>query len=218
MVPIFTTTNGMKMKRILCFWIALSAMTLFATAQEDQAPRRDKAFLIEYYRQTFDNLRTAVEGLNAEQLRFQPKLGSWSIGQCLEHILLSELNLLGYAKFTISQAPNPERQSEIKLTDDGIIASLTDRSFRATATAELTPGDAGKYPDPDTPISELADQRKSLISYIESLSDDDMRSRITDSPFGPVDGYQTLLFIAAHTARHTLQIEEIKADPAFPKP
>jgi hypothetical protein len=33
----------------------------------------------------------------------------------------------------------------------------------------------------------------------------------------PLDGYEWLLFIGAHSERHTKQILEVKADPNFPK-
>ena len=46
---------------------------------------------------------------------------------------------------------------------------------------------------------------------------EDLRNHVSDSPTGPIDGYQALMFIAAHSARHTKQIAEIKADPNFPK-
>jgi hypothetical protein len=32
-----------------------------------------------------------------------------------------------------------------------------------------------------------------------------------------MDLYQGLVLLAAHTARHTLQIEEVMASPGFPK-
>ena len=38
-----------------------------------------------------------------------------------------------------------------------------------------------------------------------------------ESPLGPLDGYQWLVFIAAHTERHLAQLREVKADPKFPK-
>jgi len=39
-----------------------------------------------------------------------------------------------------------------------------------------------------------------------------------DSPLGKqLDAYQWVLFIAAHSERHTKQIDEVKADPHFPK-
>jgi hypothetical protein len=34
---------------------------------------------------------------------------------------------------------------------------------------------------------------------------------------GPLDAYQWILLISAHSERHTKQIEEVKADPNFPK-
>lgn len=45
-----------------------------------------------------------------------------------------------------------------------------------------------------------------------------LRDHATDSPMGqPLDAYEWLLFIGAHSERHTKQILEVKADPNFPK-
>ncbi len=39
-----------------------------------------------------------------------------------------------------------------------------------------------------------------------------------DSPLGKkLDAYEWVLFIAAHSERHTKQILEVKADPNFPR-
>ncbi|MFC3197086.1 DinB family protein [Parapedobacter deserti] len=206
------------MKRLLFLLFAVSAATGTVTAQNQAvgAGQRDKAFLLDYYQQTLTDLQRAVDGLNGAQLRFQPAPDKWSISQCLEHIIATEQALLGYAKKTISQAPNPERRSEINVSDDDVIKGMTDRSFKAQAPGELAPKEAGKYTNADAAIKDLRKQRKELIGYIDGLSSDDLRNRIADSPFGPVDGFHSLLYIPAHTARHTLQIEEIKADRKFP--
>jgi hypothetical protein len=46
----------------------------------------------------------------------------------------------------------------------------------------------------------------------------DLRAHATDSPLGQkLDGYEWLLFIAAHSERHTKQIQEVKDNPNFPK-
>src|SRR5229473_1113247 len=44
-----------------------------------------------------------------------------------------------------------------------------------------------------------------------------LRDHVMDSPLGKLDGYEFVLFIAAHSERHTKQINEVKADPNFPK-
>jgi hypothetical protein len=38
-----------------------------------------------------------------------------------------------------------------------------------------------------------------------------------ESPMGKLDEYEFVLLVAAHSERHTKQINEVKADPNFPK-
>ncbi|SEK18036.1 DinB family protein [Parapedobacter koreensis] len=206
------------MKRFFILFIATStAAPLLVGQSAAQEAQHDKAFLLNYCQQTYDDLENAVAGLSEEQLKFKSAPDRWSISQCLEHIILTEKMLLGFNQETLSQAPNPERRNEVKLTDEDIINGITDRSFKAQASKELTPAEAGKYTDAAVALAELRSQRTVLIDYINSLSEEDMRNRVTDSPFGPVDGYHSLLYIPGHTARHTLQIAEVKADAHFPK-
>jgi hypothetical protein len=44
-----------------------------------------------------------------------------------------------------------------------------------------------------------------------------LRNHVASSPIGTYDAYQLILLIGAHSNRHTQQIEEVKADPNFPK-
>jgi len=60
------------------------------------------------------------------------------------------------------------------------------------------------------------DRRAQTLDYAQKTTDD-LRSRVGDSPLGPLDAYQWLLFTAAHNERHLGQIREVKADPKFPK-
>ena len=47
---------------------------------------------------------------------------------------------------------------------------------------------------------------------------DDLRGHGMPHPvLKTLDGYQWVLLIAGHSARHTAQIDEVKADPKFPK-
>jgi len=206
------------MKKLLFLLITASTLVNAVMAQS-ATPRtqHDKAFLLDYYQQTFDILQKSVTGLSEAQLQFKSAPDRWSISQCLEHIILTEQALFDYAKKTLAQQPNPERAGDVKVGDDEVITGMTDRSFKAKAAEELSPKEVGKYRNGKTALKDLKKQRKELLGYIKGISVEDMRDRITDSPFGPVDGYHSLLYIPAHTARHTLQIEEVKADPNFPK-
>ena len=45
-----------------------------------------------------------------------------------------------------------------------------------------------------------------------------LRDHAIDSPMGKkLDGFEWVLFVAGHSERHTKQINEVKADPNFPK-
>ena len=54
------------------------------------------------------------------------------------------------------------------------------------------------------------------LEYIKSTKDD-LRNHYSKMPFGTLDGFQIVIFMTGHTARHTAQIESIKAEPNFPK-
>jgi len=64
-------------------------------------------------------------------------------------------------------------------------------------------------------LQKFLDVRAKTIAFLESSAD--LRGHLISHPvLGPMDGYQWVLTIAAHTERHTKQIAEVKADPHFP--
>jgi hypothetical protein len=67
-------------------------------------------------------------------------------------------------------------------------------------------------------IDHFKESRDRSIAYVENTQDD-LRDHFMEHPaFKLMDGYQWLMFISAHSHRHTLQIEEVKSNPSFPKP
>ncbi|HEY9559731.1 MAG TPA: DinB family protein, partial [Anseongella sp.] len=75
----------------------------------------------------------------------------------------------------------------------------------------------GKYASVEAALAQLEATRDTILNYIDQANVNDLRNHIIESPGGTSDGYQSLLFIAGHTARHTLQINEVKSDPGFPE-
>jgi hypothetical protein len=77
----------------------------------------------------------------------------------------------------------------------------------------------GKFGSHEITVKEFTSKRDGTIKYINTTSDD-MRNHFFTFPveaIGTLDAYQLLIFMAGHTKRHTLQIEEVKAHPSFPK-
>src|SRR5690554_157376 len=182
---------------------------------ESQESPSETTFAINYYGETLKNIEKAVAGLSKEQMHFKPSDESWSISQCLEHIILTENMIFGMIKENMEKPENPERREEIKFTDKEIMARVVDRTEKYKAPEMLIA--KGKYDDAETALKDLNTQREEILSFIQNTPINDLRNRVNDSPAGATDTYQSLLFLAGHTARHTLQIEEIKTASNFPK-
>lgn len=200
------------MKNLILLLLVLPSC--FITAQTEVPEGNNKEFLLDYYRETMDNLEKSISGLSQEQMQFNPSDSTWSVSQCVEHIILTENMIFEMLKGYMEQPANPERRKEIVYSDEEIIAFLTDRTEKYKAPEILQT--KGKYNDPETALQDLEKQRAEILELIQNTDLEELRNHVNDSPTGAADAYQSLLFIAGHTARHTLQIEEVKADKSFP--
>jgi len=157
----------------------------------------------------------AITGLAPRQWNFQPAPGRWSIRETAEHVTLVEqgVHRLVTSRLLLSPA-TPEQRAQLKDRDMVVAATLFDRSRRLEAPERVRP--TGRWPEAGT-FRELFEQaRNATIAWIGS-TDQDLRAYCFPHPIlGLLDGKQWLFFIAAHTARHTKQILEIKAAPEWP--
>jgi hypothetical protein len=199
----------MKTKTIL-----FSVSFLFVLAVHVQA-QKDKQFLINYFQQTNDDLVRSIKGLDKNQLAFKASPESWSVSQCIEHIILTEKSLFEEAKKMLEKPAAPEKMTQVKGTDEEIIKGMTDRSSKFQAPEFLQP--KGAYDNADKAINAFTEQRQQVVEYLKAVPEEDLRNHISQSPSGDfIDAYQFMIYIAGHSARHTDQIKEVKAAPDFP--
>jgi hypothetical protein len=65
-------------------------------------------------------------------------------------------------------------------------------------------------------VKHFVESRSRTINFLQKA--EDLRAHAVDSPLGKkLDAYQWILYISAHSERHTKQINEVKMDPDFPK-
>lgn len=185
------------------------------TVKKPQPPADEKESLINYFLETKSNLLKNVEGLSDAQMQFKPAPDRWSVSQCVEHIILAEKELFAMEQQTVKQPANPEKRKNIKITDQDLVKGIVDRSHKAKAQESAVP--KGVYSTSAEAIQAFTTQRDGIIDYVKGTSDDLRNHVMEGSPLGSIDTYQFLLFIAGHSARHTKQIEEVKADANFPK-
>ncbi|WP_153800478.1 DinB family protein [Foetidibacter luteolus] len=195
--------------------VLLLAVTFFSVfGMGINAQTNNAQFALEYMQKTKDRLLNDVKGLSEQQLNWKATDSSWSIANCIEHITASEKALFDMVQGVLQQPADPSKKGEVKHTDEGIIKIITDRSFKAKAPEALRP--SGQFGNVAETLATYEERRDSLMNFTKTTTAD-LRSHYLDFPFGKIDAYQGLLFIAAHSERHTLQIEEVKANPAFPK-
>ncbi len=175
----------------------------------------ERNFLVKHLTETKAYLYEAVKGLSEEQMNFKAAPERWSIKECLEHIANTELLVAQRTQELIKQSANRDKRNEIKLTDEELVAAALNRTDKLQAPEVLKP--TGKYILAQDALKAYDEQRDKTIEYIKATKED-LRGHVAPHPrFGMIDSYQWYLLVGAHQKRHTLQIEEVKADKNFPK-
>ncbi len=184
------------------------------TTADTSLSNKEKKSAISYFKETQKDLLKEVKGLSETQLNWKPADTVWSVANCVEHITISEKNLFDWAMSTLKEPANPSKRAELKQDDEAIKKMLTDRSHKVKTMEAFKP--TGQFGNTQKTLNIFKERRSVVLNYIKR-TDDDLRNHFASTPLGLVDTYQLLLFISAHSRRHTMQIEELKAMPGFPK-
>jgi hypothetical protein len=137
----------------------------------------------------------------------------WSIAECLEHIALAEDLLFMNVTQNVMKGGPGAPDSDYAKADAMVLAMIPDRSHPANAPDALVP--TGRW-TPDEALKHFLASREKTIEYMKT--EPGLRMHVADSPLGqPLDAYEWLLLIGAHSKRHTEQIDEVKAAANYPK-
>ena len=193
------------------------ALLLFfeaAAASVQELTQAEKGRALKYLESTKQNVLQATKGLSEAQWTFKPMPDRWSVAQVMEHIVASEdfirENLL---KEKVMAAPASEPGRDVKQIDEAVMAKIPDRTQKAQAPAPLLP--RNRFGSPDGSVKHFVESRAMTEQYLRTTNG--LRGHVMDGPVGKMDGYEFVLFIAAHCERHTEQINEVKANANFPK-
>lgn len=200
------------MKKVARLSFALLLLASAALAQTLTSADRDKG--LQYLQQTRDSVVAATKGLSEAQLKFKAGPDHWSVAETMEHIALAEDFILQNVTDKQMKAPAGPADRDTAKLDAMILAMVPDRTQKRQAPGPLVP--TGRWTPADT-LDHFLKSRARTIEFLQSTPD--LRAHVsTENPFQqPLDAYEWLLFIGAHSDRHTKQILEVKADPNFPK-
>ena len=211
----------MKKSAAILLFVSICLLVSSALAQTAQPAAttltpEDREAALKLFQTTHDNFIKSISGLSQKQWTFKPAPDRWSVAEVAEHITVSETTIMGLIQHPLMQSPAaPEKREQVKGKDQLILQKVPDRSHKAQAPEMLRP--TGRWATEAELTKAFEDARKTNMEYVRTTNDD-LRDHFFDHPvFGPLDGYQWLLLLGTHSARHTAQIEEVKADPNFPK-
>ena len=187
---------------------------LAGTINESSVSKKERKFGISMLKDTRDDAISTTKGLSEKQLNFKATSDKWSIKECLFHIAGAEKLLWSMFVGTMKLPANPEKRAEIKLSDEETVKLAEDRTKKAKAPEPILPLNTG-FSTLTAAVDNFKKNRNDHIKYLKN-STEDLRNHVMQMPFGYIDCYQFLLFMAAHSNRHIEQMNEVKANPGFP--
>ncbi len=209
-----------KFFAVLCVVVTLTlaglAQTSAAAPASTTLSASERESALNSLQATHDAFLKSIAGLSEKQWGFKPAPDRWSIAEVSEHIAVSESAIFGLVQKQIMMSPaNPDKRPEVAGKDEIILTKVPDRSRKAQAPEFLKP--TNRWATREELTKAFEDSRKATMDYVRTTNDD-LRDHFGPHPMlGSLDAYQWILLISAHSERHTKQIEEVKADPNFPK-
>lgn len=196
--------------------LPIAALLLFSFSKDisSELSEKDREFILKHLTETKEHMIQVLDGLSDEQLNFKPDANSWSIAENVEHLALTEKTFVESIHKSVAEGPKPVLKDSLVFKDEQIMPVVTDRSNKVKTSKPFEP--SGQFESLEESLDDYLDTRNALMEYVKSTNDD-LRNRYSNLPFGIVDGVQFIVFTAGHTERHILQMEEVMENEDFPE-
>jgi len=207
------------MKRLSLLIFTGLFFTFAVNAQNTSAPttltKAERQQIIDYLKSTRDKVLKNNEGLSEAQLNFKSAPDRWSVREVTQHLALAENFLFDLIMNQVMKTPEtPEKSADAAGKELKIMQVIPDRTSKFKAPEPIVPSDSRV---PGSAAATFKERRDNTIKFLKETKEN-LRVHFMDTPgMGPADAWQWFFFIAAHSERHNKQIEEVKADPNFPK-
>jgi hypothetical protein len=194
--------------------LSLAALTLsIAQATAQPLTQQERDTLLKHLDQTRQAFLASISGVSEAQWTFKAAPDRWSIAEVAEHIAISESTLLQLVTDRVLKSPAAPRDANA-ISDAKLLEGLLDRSNKFQAPEILKP--ASRWATRDALAKDFAAARDKTAAYVKATPDDLHGHSAPHPVFKTLDGYQWILLLSGHAARHTAQIEEVKSSPGYP--
>jgi hypothetical protein len=190
---------------------ALTLSLAQATAQPLAQQERDT--LLKHLDQTRQAFLASIAGVSEAQWTFKAAPDRWSIAEVAEHIAISESTILQLVTDRVLKSPAAPRDPNA-ISDAKLLEGLLDRSNKFQAPEMLKP--ASRWTSRDALAKDFSAARDKTATYVKTTTDDLHGHSAPHPVFKTLDGYQWILLLSGHAARHTAQIDEVKTSAGYP--
>lgn len=161
---------------------------------------------------------SVLRGLSDKQLRWRPPDGGWSVGQVLEHLVLTHEPYMARLRAALDEGRDLARAGRARPWKPTVIGGFITRSMASPRKVKT-----GRKFDPGPDVGPGSADRflatvRALTELVEASEGADLRVRFT-LPVMPLvrpNVGDALQLLAAHGNRHLDQIDRVMAAPGFP--
>jgi hypothetical protein len=149
-------------------------------------------------------LRDSVAGVSEDDALVKPDPASWSVRDCVEHLVLVERGLAGRVMAAEPSEPLPEDPARAARG-----SRVADRSAKVEAPEHVRP--TGRFATVAEALEAFDAARRDTLAFVAAHHADLGARTIRHPAFGPLTGHEALRVLASHVHRHVAQIREIRA-------
>ena len=158
---------------------------LAGTIEDNTLSQNERKFALTLMKDTYKEAVKSTKGLSEAQLNFKAAQDKWSVKESIYYIAAVEKMLWGIFQNTTKAPANPEKRSEIKITDEQVVNIADDWTPKAQVTELALPKNTG-YKSLDEALADFKKIRTENIRHMRT-STADLRNHVVQLPSGWMD-------------------------------
>ena len=181
--------------------------------EQHQLSLEQRSNAMKYLTETRDAVERSVNSLTEAQWNFKPSAERWSILDVLEHLVIFDTYTYQVIRSMKDLPPDESTHDPLEI-EHFLLRTISDRSKKLQSPVPGHP--TGRWKSTEA-IEQFLLARARIQELLEKSPY--LRGRIVPNPLYSSpdwDGYSWIIATALHTARHIMQIEDLKNDPSFP--
>lgn len=158
--------------------------------------------------------------LDAHQLNWQPAADSWSVAQCLEHLIVIDRAYYPSFDRIVKGEHRPsllERLPVLPAVFGRMMVAVLSPESRRKYTAPATTRPTSSAIAPDI-VARFVGHQQEILAWMGALGERQPATIVIRSPFAPIpySVLDALRIIVAHERRHIAQARRVMMSEAFP--